>query len=379
MKNKIKLHNPITKIVANLVIDLPTPSSISYIWNWGSILGLIIIIQLVTGILLSIHYTPHIELAFSSVVHIIQNVNSGWLLRVLHANGASIFFIFIYIHIARGILFSTFKSSIVWFSGIIILFVLIITAFLGYVLPWGQISYWGATVITNLISAVPYLGKITVEWLWGGFSVRNSTLNRFYSLHFLIPFVLIALIITHLSLLHLTGSNNPIGIKRNIDKILFHPYFTTKDLTRILLIIIFITIILIFPFQLGDPDNFNPANPLVTPIHIQPEWYFLFAYAILRSIPRKLGGVIALVASIIIIAIFPFTNKIKLSSKFIPINKIKFWIIVISFFILTWIGANPVEPPYEKIGQSFRIFYFLSILTICYLCLILSTCFENKH
>jgi len=322
MKIQTKNIHPTTLTVFNIIVDLPTPSTISYIWNWGSLLGINLGIQLISGILLSIHYTPHIDIAFSSTIHIIRDVNSGWLIRRIHINGASLFFILVYIHIRRGILFSSFKSISVWISGIAILFALIGTAFLGYVLPWGQISFWGATVITNLVSAIPYLGKTIVTWLWGGFSVGNATLNRFFSLHYLLPFILTALIIIHLASLHIKGSNNPIGIKRNLDKISFHPFFTSKDIIGLLLIIIpFLTISLITPYDLGDPDNFNPANPLNTPIHIQPEWYFLFAYAILRSIPNKLGGVIALVASILIIVIFPFKQKYSLSNKFNPTKK----------------------------------------------------------
>jgi len=312
---------------------LPSPRSINYIWNWGSLLGINLIIQLISGIFLSIHYTPRTDIAFSSVIHIIRDVNSGWLIRSIHINGASLFFILIYAHIARGIMFSSFKSKSVWITGTFIFLILIATAFLGYVLPWGQISFWGATVITNLVSAIPYLGKIVVIWLWGNFSVRNATLNRFFSLHFLVPFILLVIILFHLISLHITGSNNPIGVKRNLEKVSFHPFFTLKD--RITIIIIFAIIIfisLIRPYLLNDPDNFNPANPLRTPIHIQPEWYFLFAYAILRSIPNKLGGVVGLLASILILLSFPYKKKHSLSRKYNPAKKVLLRLMVINFF-----------------------------------------------
>jgi len=364
MKTQAKNTHPLLETSFNIFVNLPTPSSISYIWNWGSLLSINLIIQIISGILLSIHYTPQIEMAFSSTLHIMRDVNSGWIIRAIHINGASLFFILIYTHIRRGMLFSSYKNSHVWFSGIGILFILMATAFLGYVLPWGQISFWGATVITNLISAIPFLGKIIVEWLWGGFSVGNATLNRFFSLHYLLPFILIGIIIIHLFSLHTHGSNNPTGIKR-IDKISFHPFFSIKDTLGVSIILIpFLSVVLIFPYSLGDPDNFNPANPLRTPIHIQPEWYFLFAYAILRSIPNKLGGVIALITSILIIRILPFKSNFILSNKFNPLSKLIFWILTISFIILTWIGANPVEHPYELIGQITRIFYFITLTDI---------------
>jgi len=286
-------------------------------------------------------------------------------LRMVHMNGASIFFTIIYIHIARGIIFSSFKSLFVWRSGTMILFLLIGTAFIGYVLPWGQISFWGATVITNLVSALPYIGVIIVEWLWGGFSVRGATLSRFFMLHFLLPFLLLAFIIIHLLSLHIFGSNNPLGINSNLDKIPFHNYFTVKDSLRIIIfIIVLIFLRFIYPYSIGDPENFNPANPLNTPIHIQPEWYFLFAYAILRSIPNKLGGVLALVISILLIIVLPFKNKKIMSSKYNYTQKLIFWFYSSYFIILTWIGANPVEYPFELIGQLSRVFYFVFLLMI---------------
>ena len=309
---------------------------------------------------LAIHYTPHIDLAFDRVVHITRDVNYGWLLRTIHANGASFFFICLYLHVGRGMYYGSYLFIFTWFSGILLLLLTIRAAFIGYVLPWGQMSFWGATVITNLLSAVPYVGDTIVQWVWGGFAVDNATLNRFFTFHFLIPFLIAAVILIHLLFLHQTGSRNPIGIKRNAEKIPFHPYFTIKDLlgfTVILIILILLT--LLAPNLLGDPENFNPANPLVTPVHIQPEWYFLFAYAILRSIPNKLGGVIALLLSILILAILPFWHQSQIRGlEFYPLNKFLFWFIVGTVLLLTWIGAKPVEEPYVFTGQLFTIIYF---------------------
>lgn len=353
--------SPVTKIINNSLVDLPTPRNISIWWNFGSLLGICLIIQIVTGLFLAIHYTPNIEIAFNRVVHICRDVNNGWLIRNIHANGTSIFFICIYAHIGRGIYYRSYKLKETWTIGVLILFATIATAFLGYVLPWGQISFWGATVITNLISAIPYLGTTIVQWLWGGFAVDNATLNRFFTLHFILPFIISAIVIIHLLLLHQTGSRNPLGINRNIDKIQFHPYFSFKDILGIIVIIIILTIIaLMAPFILGDPDNFIPANPLVTPIHIKPEWYFLFAYAILRSIPNKLGGVVALVISILILIFIPFLYKNKFKgNQFYPVRKIIFWNLIIIIAILTWIGARPVEEPYIITGQILTFIYFL--------------------
>nr|QCI56354.1 cytochrome b [Lasioderma serricorne] len=365
MKTPLRLISPITKIINNSLIDLPSPSNISSMWNFGSLLGLCLGIQIITGLFLSMHYTASINLAFNSVIHICRDVNYGWLIRTLHANGASFFFICIYMHIGRGMYYSSFKLVHTWLIGVMILFITMATAFLGYVLPWGQMSFWGATVITNLLSAIPYLGTTIVQWIWGGFSVDNATLNRFFSLHFLLPFIIAALVMIHLLFLHQTGSSNPLGTNSNIDKIPFHPYFTFKDILGILSMMLFLTFISIFmPYALGDPDNFIPANPLVTPIHIQPEWYFLFAYAILRSIPNKLGGVIALVMSIAILLFLPFIYNPKFQSKqFYPISKILFWTMLSIVMLLTWIGARPVEDPYIIIGQILTILYFLYYLT----------------
>lgn len=356
----IRKTSPIIKIINNALIDLPSPSNISLFWNFGSLLGLCLIIQIITGLFLTIHYCPNIDIAFNRVAHICHDVNFGWLIRTCHANGARFFFICIYIHIGRGIYYRSYNLIHTWIVGVIILFLTIATAFLGYVLPWGQISFWGATVITNLLSAIPYLGTSIVYWLWGGFAVDNATLTRFFCFHFLLPFIISALVIIHLLFLHQTGSNNPLGTNRNLDKIPFHPFFTWKDLLGFLIILLrLIFIILFYPYLLGDPDNFIPANPLVTPIHIQPEWYFLFAYAILRSIPNKLGGVLALIFSILILIILPFTNKkIFKRNQFYPLNKILFWNFFIIVLILTWLGAKPVEEPYIFTRQIFTWLYF---------------------
>nr|YP_009776034.1 cytochrome b [Aulacophora indica]QJA26359.1 cytochrome b [Aulacophora indica] len=357
----IRKTNPLLKIINNSLIILPSPSNISYLWNFGSLLGLCLMIQILTGLFLAMHYCPNIELAFNSVAHICRNVNYGWLIRTLHANGASFFFICLYIHIGRGMYYSSYMMTETWLIGVTIFFLTMMTAFLGYVLPWGQMSFWGATVITNLMSAIPYLGNSLVQWIWGGFAVDNATLTRFFTFHFILPFIVLAFMIIHLLFLHQTGSSNPLGIQSNIDKVPFHPYFTFKDiLGGLIMIFLLVSLTLHSPYFLGDPDNFIPANPLVTPVHIQPEWYFLFAYAILRSIPNKLGGVIALIMSIAILYILPFSSKKKyLSTQFYPINKILFWTLLSMVVLLTWIGARPVEDPYILTGQILTITYFL--------------------
>nr|YP_010031120.1 cytochrome b [Ceratitis rosa]QOV02015.1 cytochrome b [Ceratitis rosa] len=361
MNKPLRTQHPLFKIANNALVDLPAPINISAWWNFGSLLGLCLIIQILTGLFLAMHYTADINLAFNSVNHICRDVNYGWLLRTMHANGASFFFICIYLHVGRGIYYGSYLFTPTWLIGVLILFLVMATAFMGYVLPWGQMSFWGATVITNLLSAIPYLGIDLVQWVWGGFAVDNATLTRFFTFHFILPFIVLAMTLIHLLFLHQTGSNNPIGINSNIDKIPFHPYFTFKDIVGfIIMIMALLLLTLINPYLLGDPDNFIPANPLVTPIHIQPEWYFLFAYAILRSIPNKLGGVIALVLSIAILAILPFYNLSKFRGiQFYPINKILFWIMVVTVILLTWIGARPVEEPYVLTGQILTVIYFL--------------------
>lgn len=388
----IRKNHPLFKIANRAVVDLPTPTNISILWNFGSLLGLCLIAQIVTGLFLAIHYTSHIDLAFHSLSHICRDVNYGWLLRTTHANGASFFFICIYIHIGRGIFYGSYHYTHTWSVGVIILLIVIATAFLGYVLPWGQISFWGATVITNLFSAIPYIGTTLVQWIWGGFAVDNATLIRFFAFHFILPIMVAAATIIHILFLHQTGSNNPLGISRQIEKRSFHPYFSLKDIAGfILLIAILIILTLLNPYLLGDPDNFIPANPLSTPPHIQPEWYFLFAYAILRSIPNKLGGVIALAISVAILFTLPFTQTSKFQAlAFYPINQFIFWTFVSTVILLTWIGARPVEDPYILTGQILTTLYFsyyiinplIFILwdkaTSWFLSLKVSNCFESN-
>nr|WMV00241.1 cytochrome b [Kikihia sp. 'westlandica north'] len=353
-------NHPLIKIINNSLIDFPAPSNLSYWWNFGFVLGLCLMIQIMTGLFLSMHYNANIMNAFESLSHICRDVNYGWILRVIHANGASLFFICVYMHVGRGLYYGSFKYIETWSIGVIMLLMLMATAFLGYVLPWGQMSFWGATVITNLLSAIPYLGSMLVNWIWGGFAVDNATLTRFYSFHFILPFIVLSLTIIHLLYLHTTGSNNPLGINSNNDKVPFHPYFSIKDImSLIILMIIFFMLVMLEPYMLGDPDNFIPANPLVTPKHIQPEWYFLFAYAILRSIPNKLGGVIALFMSIFILMFVPLLNNSNfMGLNNYPINQIMFWYMVIILILLTWIGARPVELPYINFGMFLTLMYF---------------------
>jgi len=355
----------LVSIVDSHIIDYPTPVGLNYAWSFGSAAGICLGIQILTGIFLAIHYTPHVAYAFSSVEHIIRDVQYGWLVRYFHANGASFFFIVVYCHIFRGIYHGSYIAprQALWGSGVIIFILIMATAFIGYVLPWGQMSFWGATVITNLFSALPLVGKSVVDWLWGGFSVDNATLNRFFSLHYLIPFVIAAMVFVHLALLHNDGSNNPLGTSKTIT-IDFYPYFYVKDLLAFFVLLTTLSAFVFFiPNYLGHPDNYIPANPMITPAHIVPEWYFLPFYAILRSIPDKLGGVVAIGGALVVLLVIPFTNlALTRSASFRPIYKIGFWLWIADFLILGWIGQIPVEDPYVIIGQVATAFYFIWLI-----------------
>nr|AIG52590.1 cytochrome b [Ctenotus nigrilineatus] len=366
MTHNLRKTHPILKMVNNSFIDLPSPSNISAWWNFGSLLGLCLILQVLTGLFLAMHYTADISSAFSSVAHICRDVQYGWLIRNLHANGASMFFICLYLHIGRGLYYGSYMFKETWNIGVVLLLLVMATAFVGYVLPWGQMSFWGATVITNLLSAIPYVGTSLVEWIWGGFSVDNATLTRFFTFHFLLPFAIMGASMLHLLFLHETGSNNPTGLASNTDKIPFHPYYSYKDLLGAsLFLMLLLSLALFSPNLLGDPENFTPANPLVTPPHIKPEWYFLFAYAILRSIPNKLGGVLALLFSILILMLVPMLHTSKQRGySFRPFSQALFWTLVSNIIILTWIGGQPVEDPFIIIGQIASTTYFIIFLVL---------------
>lgn len=358
--------HPLTSLISSHIIEYPTPINLNYMWSFGSAAGICLVIQIITGIFLAMYYTPHIDYAFLSIEFIMRNVNNGWIIRYLHANGASLFFIVVYCHIFRGLYFGSYikPRGLLWMSGVLIFILMMATAFIGYVLPWGQMSFWGVTVITNLFSAIPFVGKSIVEWLWGGFSVGNPTLNRFFSFHYLFPFLIAGVTIIHLVLLHLDGSNNPLGIKSTLNKISFYPYFYVKDLLAFFLLIwIFSFLLFYYPNLLGHPDNYIQADSMKTPAHIVPEWYFLPFYAILRAIPHKVGGVLAMGGSLIILFFLPFIHFSKTrTATFRLIYKSIFWLILTVFLFLMWIGQKPTDQPYVTIGQFLTFSYFFLFL-----------------
>jgi ubiquinol-cytochrome c reductase cytochrome b subunit len=361
---------PVFTFMHHELNEYPTPKNLNYWWNFGSLAGITLVIMLVTGITLAMHYVAHVDHAFQSVERIMRDVNYGWLIRYIHMNGASFFFIVVYIHVFRGLFYGSYKSprEITWILGVIILLLMMATAFMGYVLPWGQMSFWGATVITNLFSAIPLVGEDIVTWMWGGFSVDQPTLNRFFSLHYLLPFVIVGVVVLHLVALHTHGSNNPLGIdvKGPQDSIPFHPYYTIKDLFGLgVFLIAFCLFVFFAPDYLGHPDNYVPANPLVTPPHIVPEWYFLPFYAILRAVPDKLGGVILMFASIGVLFVLPWLDRSPVrSARFRPIYRQIYWLLVVDCIVLGWVGANPPEGKFILIGRIATIYYFAHFLII---------------
>lgn len=368
--NWIDYRLPVVSFLKHSAVDYPTPRNLNYWWNFGSLAGFFLLVQIITGVILSMHYTAHVDHAFNSIEHIMRNVNHGWLIRYIHMNGASFFFIVVYIHIFRGLYYGSYKAprELLWWLGIIILLLMMATAFMGYVLPWGQMSFWGATVITNLFSAIPLIGDNITQWLWGGYSVDNPTLSRFYTLHFLLPFLIVGVVILHIVALHTHGSNNPLGIDKKgpQDSIPFHPFYTIKDLFGLsFALTIFFAVVFFAPDFLGHPDNYIPADPLKTPAHIVPEWYFLPFYAILRAIPDKLGGVIAMFSAIFVLFLLPWldTSKVR-SATFRPIYKVFFWIFLIDAVVLGWVGSKPAEGIYIIISRIATLYYFLHFLIL---------------
>jgi len=363
---RILKTNALLRLANSYIVDSPQPANLSYMWNFGSLLALCLIIQILSGVFLAMHYTPSVDMAFNSVEHIMRDVNNGWIVRYTHANVASFFFICVYLHVARGMYYGSFKSPrvLVWTIGVIILILMMAIGFLGYVLPYGQMSLWGATVITNLLSAIPVFGQDLVELIWGGFSVANATLNRFFSLHFVLPFLLAALAMAHMIALHMHGSSNPNGVRSTGDRYPMHPYFTFKDLVTIFGFLLALSVIVFYyPNALGHSDNYIQANPMSTPASIVPEWYLLPFYAILRSIPNKLIGVVAMFGSLLILLILPLVDLSRVrGNQFRPIMKVAFWFFVVNFFMLMWIGQEHPDSPYLEIGQICTAFYFVWFL-----------------
>lgn len=361
--------HPLIKIINGSLIDLPAPANLSLNWNYGSLLGLVLVIQLVRGIVLATRFSGHVDLSFDSVIRLYQDSGYGWLIRLIHSTGASFFFLFIYLHIGRNLYYGSYVYAELWNVGVVIYLILMGTAFLGYVLPWGQMSYWAATVITNLLSAIPYVGGIVVEWVWGGFAVSNPTLTRFFALHYLLPFVITALVVIHIFYLHIEGRSNPLGVTSTSNKVRFHYYYSVKDtFVFFVRLFVFMVFTLKYGYVFMDAENWIPANALVTPNHIQPEWYFLFAYAILRSIPNKLGGVIGLLIAVVVLFIFGFTgfNLTYAGYFYSPVSRFIFWSFVAVFFLLTWLGRVPAERPYVEVALFSTVLYFLLVF-ICLL------------
>ena len=355
--------NYLLALVSSHIIYYPSPITLTYAWSFGALAGICLVIQMLSGIFLAMHYTPHIDLAFSSVEYIMRDVNNGWFIRYVHANGASMFFIVVYCHIFRGLYYGSYMTprELLWCSGVVIFILMMATAFTGYVLPWGQMSFWGATVITSLVTVIPVAGQPIVEWLWGGYTVNNPTLNRFFSFHFLLPFLIAGLSLIHLALLHKDGSNNPIGSDAGVDDIPFYPYFFSKDLFAFFSFLLFFGFfVFYFPNVLNHPDNCIPADPLKTPAHVVPEWYFLPFYAILRSIPHKAGGIIAMGGSIAVLLLIPFINTSEIrNTTYRPIFKIFYWLLVADFIFLIWLGQMPVKDTYVLAGQFATLYYFV--------------------
>lgn len=357
---RFRKSGTIIRVINGRLVDLPTPINITIWWNFGSLLGLVLSIQILTGLFLAMHYTADINMAFSSVSHIVRDVNGGWFLRTLHSNGASFFFLCLYAHVGRGLYYGRYSYKGLWVSGVILLLLVMGSAFLGYVLPWGQMRFWGATVITNLLRAIPSCGDALVAWLWGGFSVGNATLTRFFAFHFIAPILVAGLVFLHICLLHASGRNNPLGVKASSDKIPFHWYFSIKDLLGFVVLLTFLLLLVFFlPNYLGEPDNFIDANPISTPAHIVPEWYFLFAYAILRSVPNKLGGVVGLLCSLLFLLFMPFMDRFAFKGNtFYPLRKALHWSFFLSFLLLTVGGAWPVDEPYITTARLCSLSYF---------------------